>query len=228
MVSGVEVPSWVGRDLRVGCVVVCGRERERGGEGRREEEERKGKDFSLFYSSNPLKPLRSIPRRSPAGPPARSPPITSHTHHSPTYPSNPDPKVGDPHPPPHPGKGRKKGGKKRTFEAYKPQIFSLGENPQTPPLYWDAQEKDKKSGGARYVDGPDKIDRSHRDEFNRTVRFNVARLPAEIEGGQSWQVQVGCRRRRGGVERGGAGAKWDGESMKFKMREMCGKLACDG
>ena len=212
----------VGRDLRVGCVVVCGRERERGGEEGREEV-----DYSLFL----LKLLEtpwSIPMGSPAGPPTGASPELSHIHHSPTYPSNPDPKVGDPHPPPHQGKGRKKGGEKRTLEAYKPQFFSLGENPQTPPLYWDAQEKDKKSGGARYVDGPDKIDRSHRDEFNRTVRFNVARLPAEIEGGQSWQVQVGCRRRRGGVERGGAGAKWDGESMKFKMREMCGKLACDG
>ena len=43
MVSGVEVPSWVGRDLRVGCVVVCGRERERGGEEGREEEEEERK-----------------------------------------------------------------------------------------------------------------------------------------------------------------------------------------
>ena len=106
--------------------------------------------------------------------------------------------MGDPHPPPHQGKGRKKGGEKRTLEAYKPQFFSLGENPQTPPLYWDAQEKDKKSGGARYVDGPDKIDRSHRDEFNSTVRFNVARLPAEIEG-----VKVG--KFRWGVEGVGVG-----------------------
>lgn len=48
MVSGVEVPSWVGRDLRVGCVVVCGRERERGGEEGREEEV----DYSL-YSNTP-------------------------------------------------------------------------------------------------------------------------------------------------------------------------------
>lgn len=57
MVSGMEVSSWVGRDLRVGwCVVWCvgEKERKRGKErrrGRRErEKERKG---SLSLYSNP-------------------------------------------------------------------------------------------------------------------------------------------------------------------------------
>ena len=184
----------VGRDLRVGCVVVCERER-RGGEGKGEEEERKGKDFSLF----PLKPLRSIPAGlTPCGTPCRDPPIT--LPHTPLYhlPILHRPKSGGSPPSSPPGEREEKGGEKRTLEAYKPQFFSLGENPQTPPLYWDAQEKDKKSGGARYVDGPDKIDRSHRDEFNSTVGFNVARLPAEIEG-----VKVG--KFRWGVEGVGVG-----------------------
>ena len=150
MVSGVEVPSWVGRDLRVGCVVVCGRERERGGEGRREEEERKGKDFSLFYSSNPLKPLRSIPRRSPAGPPAGSPPITSHTHHSPTYPSYTDPKVGDPHPPPHPGKGRKKGGKRGLWKLTNLNFSLWGRTPR-PPHSTGTRKKKTRKAGARVM-----------------------------------------------------------------------------
>ena len=61
------------------------------------------------------------------------------------------------------------------------KFFSGGEPPDPPSLNWDMQEKDKKSGGARYVDEPDKIDRSQRDEFNRTVRFTLARLPTEIE-----------------------------------------------
>lgn len=194
MVSGVEVPSWVGRDLRVGCVVVCGRGEERGGE---EGRERKGKDCSLFYSSNPLKPCRiscgNPCRDNPLRDPWRRP--LSHTHH---LPIQPRPKSGGSPPSSPSGEREEKGGEKRTFIPYKPQFFSLGENPQTPPLYWDAQEKDKKSGGARYVDGPDKIDRSHRDEFNSTVRFTVARLPAEIEG-----VKVG--KFRWGVEGVGVG-----------------------
>lgn len=40
-------------------------------------------------------------------------------------------------------------------------------------------------------------------------------------------VQVGCRERGGGVKRGGGGAKWDEEGMKFEMSELSGKLACD-
>lgn len=38
MVSGMEVSSWVGRDLRVVCGVVCGREGEKEGKGEEEEE----------------------------------------------------------------------------------------------------------------------------------------------------------------------------------------------
>ena len=47
MVSGVEVPSWVGRDLRVGCVVVCERE---GGEERKKRE----KERISLYSTLPI------------------------------------------------------------------------------------------------------------------------------------------------------------------------------
>ena len=66
MVSGVEVPSWVGRDLRVGCVVVCGREREREGEGRRGRE-RGSRLLSILILLTPagLIPCRANPLRDP-------------------------------------------------------------------------------------------------------------------------------------------------------------------
>lgn len=51
IVSGMEVSSWVGRDLRIGwCVEEKERRREGEGEGG-EREKRKGKDLSLY--SNP-------------------------------------------------------------------------------------------------------------------------------------------------------------------------------
>ena len=180
---------------------MCGGVWEREGEGRRGEErgrreKRKGFLSILLFQS--LETSAEHPQEIPCGTPCQIP--SYHFPHTPLshLPIQPRPKSGGSPPSSPSGEREEKGGEKRTLEAYKPQFFSLGENPQTPPLYWDAQEKDKKSGGARYVDGPDKIDRSHRDEFNRTVRFNVARLPAEIEG-----VKVG--KFRWGVEGVGVG-----------------------
>ena len=144
MVSGVEVPSWVGRDLRVGCVVVCGRERERGGEEGREEV-----DYSLFL----LKLLEtpwSIPMGSPAGPPTGASPELSHIHHSPTYPSYTDPKVGDPHPPPHRGKGRKKGGKRGLWKLTNLNFSLWGRTPR-PPHSTGTRKKKTRKAGARVM-----------------------------------------------------------------------------
>ena len=118
------------------------KERRREGEGEEEErEKRKGKDLSLFQSIS--SPAGLIPHGT----------LQTLSNHSPNtlplnpYPSNPDPKMGDPHLLPTRGKGGKRGGKGH-FLHY-PLFFSLGENPQTPPSNWDAQEKDKKSEGAR-------------------------------------------------------------------------------
>lgn len=119
------------------------KERRREGEGEEEErEKRKGKDLSLFQSIS--SPAGLIPHGT----------LQTLSNHSPNtlplnpYPSNPDPKMGDPHLLPTRGKGGKRGGKGHFLHILS-SIFSLGENPQTPPSNWDAQEKDKKSEGAR-------------------------------------------------------------------------------
>lgn len=136
MVSGMEVSSWVGRDLRVGW---CVEEKERGGErrgGRRE-----GMNLSLS----------TTPHQLPCG---ADPCGDTLSKHSPThYHSTPihrtqTQKWGIPTSSP-PGEREEKEEEKRTLYTYYPQFFSLGENPQTPPSNWDAQEKDKKSEGAR-------------------------------------------------------------------------------
>ena len=145
MVSGMEVSSWVGRDLRVGWCVVCGREGEkerRRGRGRRErEKERKG-SLSLFQSISspagliPHGTLQTLSKHSP-----------THYHSTPIHRTQTQ-KWGIPTSSP-PGEREEKEEEKSTYHTYYPQFFSLGENPQTPPSNWDAQEKDKKSEGAR-------------------------------------------------------------------------------
>ena len=130
MVSGMEVSSWVGRDLRVVCGVVCGREGEkerRRGRGRRErEKERKG-SLSLFQSIS--SPAGLIPHGT----------LQTLSKHSPNtlplnpYPSNPDPKMGDPHLLPTRGKGGKRGGKGHFLHILS-SIFLSGGEPPDPPF----------------------------------------------------------------------------------------------
>lgn len=142
MVSGMEVSSWVGRDLRVGWCVEE-KERRREGEGEEEErEKRKGKDLSLFQSISspagliPHGTLQTLSKHSP-----------THYHSTPIHRTQTQ-KWGIPTSSP-PGEREEKEEEKSTYHTYYPQFFSLGENPQTPPSNWDAQEKDKKSEGAR-------------------------------------------------------------------------------
>lgn len=147
MVSGMEVSSWVGRDLRVGWCVVCGREGEkerRRRRGRRErEKERKG---SLSLYSSLLLPINSPAGLTPCGD-TLSKHSPTHYHSTPIHRTQTQ-KWGIPTSSP-PGEREEKEEEKSTYHTYYPQFFSLGENPQTPPSNWDAQEKDKKSEGAR-------------------------------------------------------------------------------
>ena len=123
MVSGMEVSSWVGRDLRIGW---CVEEKERGGERRgEEEEEREWIYLSLL-----------LPINSPAG---LTPCGDTLSNHSPNtlplnpYPSNPDPKMGDPHLLPTRGKGGKRGGKGHFLHILS-SIFLSGGEPPDPPF----------------------------------------------------------------------------------------------
>ena len=134
-----------GLEGRVVCSVVCGREGEkerRRGRGRRErEKERKG-SLSLFQSISspagliPHGTLQTLSKHSP-----------THYHSTPIHRTQTQ-KWGIPTSSP-PGEREEKEEEKSTYHTYYPQFFSLGENPQTPPSNWDAQEKDKKSEGAR-------------------------------------------------------------------------------
>lgn len=133
IVSGMEVSSWVGRDLRIGW---CVEEKERGGErrgGRRE-----GMNLSLS----------TTPHQLPCGAyTLRGYTLQTHYHSTPIHQTQTQ-KWGIPTSSP-PGEREEKEEEKGTFYTYYPLFFSLGENPQTPPSNWDAQEKDKKSEGAR-------------------------------------------------------------------------------
>ena len=119
------------------------KERRREGEGEEEErEKRKGKDLSLFQSISspagliPYGTLQTLSKHSP-----------THYHSTPIHRTQTQ-KWGIPTSSP-PGEREEKEEEKSTYHTYYPQFFSLGENPQTPPSNWDAQEKDKKSEGAR-------------------------------------------------------------------------------
>ena len=119
--------------------VVCGREGERRGKERRKK--RGNESISLYYS--PSTPLRGL---HPAG--IHSPTtLQTHYHSNPIHRTQTQ-KWGIPTSSP-PGEREEKEEEKGTFYTYYPLFFSLGENPQTPPSNWDAQEKDKKSEGAR-------------------------------------------------------------------------------
>ena len=128
MVSGMEVSSWVGRDLRVGWCVVCGREgeKERGGErrgGRRE-----GMNLSLSI------PIHKLPcGADPSWDSPNTLQTLSYTLSLNPYPSNPDPKMGDPHLLPTRGKGGKRGGKE-DFLYILSSIFLSGGEPPDPPF----------------------------------------------------------------------------------------------
>ena len=109
--------------------VVCGVwERRREGEGEEEErEKRKGKDLSLFQSIS--SPAGLIPHGT----------LQTLSNHSPNtlplkpYPSNPDPKMGDPHLLPTRGKGGKRGGKGHFLHILS-SIFLSGGEPPDPPF----------------------------------------------------------------------------------------------
>lgn len=147
MVSGMEVSSWVGRDLRVGwCVVWCvgEKERRREGEGEGEErEKRKGKDLSLSI------PIHQLP--CGADPSWDSPntlqPLSKHTTTQPLS-IEPRPKNGGSPPPPHQGKGRKKR-RKRALSTHTILDFSLWGRTPRPPLLTGTRKKKTRKARAR-------------------------------------------------------------------------------
>lgn len=121
MVSGMEVSSWVGRDLRIGW---CVEEKERGGErrgGRRE-----GMNLSLSTTPHQL-PCGAYTLRG------YTLQTLSYTLSLNPYPSNPDPKMGDPHLLPTRGKGGKRGGKGHFLHILS-SIFLSGGEPPDPPF----------------------------------------------------------------------------------------------
>ena len=119
-----------GLEGRVVCGVVCGREGERRGKEReREKRERKGKErISLSI------PIHKLP--CGADPSCDSPntlQTLSYTLSLNPYPSNPDPKMGDPHLLPTRGKGGKRGGKGHFLHILS-SIFLSGGEPPDPPF----------------------------------------------------------------------------------------------
>ena len=142
--SGMEVSSWVGRDVRVGECVVCGREGEkerRRRRGRRErEKERKG---SLSI------PIHKLPCGAD---PSWDSPNTLQTlsKHTITQPLSiePRPKNGGSPPPPHQGKGRKKR-RKRALSTHTILYFSLWGRTPRPPLLTGTRKKKTRKARAR-------------------------------------------------------------------------------
>ena len=126
--------------------VVCGVwERRREGERERGGERRGGRREGMNLS------LSTTPHQLPCGAytlRGYTLQTLSYTLSLNPYPSNPDPKMGDPHLLPTRGKGGKRGGKEH-FLTILSSIFLSGGEPPDPPSNWDAQEKDKKSEGAR-------------------------------------------------------------------------------
>ena len=82
------------------------------------------------------------------------------------------------------GKGGKRGGKGGVTHTIS-SIFLWGRTPRPPstgtkgPTY--GRRKRQKGGGARLARGSDKIDRSHRDEFNGTGFTLIPRFPTELQ-----------------------------------------------
>ena len=150
MVSGMEVSSWVGRDLRIGwCVVWCVGEKERRRGKERRKKRRRGKErrkkrgnesISLYYS--PSTPLRGL---HPAG--IHSPNTLLHTITQPLS-IEPRPKNGGSPPPPHQGKGRKKR-RKRALTIHTILNFSLWGRTPRPPLLTGTRKKKTRKARAR-------------------------------------------------------------------------------
>lgn len=146
MGSGMEVSSWVGRDLRGWW---CVGERERRGKERRKEREKERISLFLFNSS-------STPRGNPRGIPCGAYTLRGYTlrgytlHTLPLNPHrpNPDPKMGDPHLLPTRGKGGKRGGKPHSRPIHTPIFLSGGEPPDPPTLLGRARKRQEKRGRA--------------------------------------------------------------------------------
>ena len=119
-----------GLEGRVVCGVVCGREGERRGKEReRKKRERKGKErISLSI------PIHKLPcGADPSWDSPNTLQTLSYTLSLNPYPSNPDPKMGDPHLLPTRGKGGKRGGKE-DFLTILSSIFLSGGEPPDPPF----------------------------------------------------------------------------------------------
>ena len=105
-------------------------------------------------------------------------------HHT-TPPSDLRPKNGGSPPSSPHGEREEKGEEKGGLHTLFPQFFSGGEPPHPPstgtkgPTY--GRRKRQKGGGARLARGSDKIDRSHRDEFNGTTFTLIPRFPTELQ-----------------------------------------------
>lgn len=138
MASGMEVSSWVGRDLRVWWCVGERRGEERGKERR---EGRRERDLLPLYSYTP-NPFSSPAGLTPCGD------TLSYTLHSIPYPTNTDPKMGDPHLLPTRGKGGKRGGKGHFLTIHTPNFLSGGEPPDPPTLLGRARKRQEKRGRA--------------------------------------------------------------------------------
>lgn len=125
-------------------MVVCGRE-ERRGERREEKEEEKEIYFlSILILQTPSAPLRGL---HPAGlTPCGD--TLSYTLHSIPYPTNTDPKMGDPHLLPTRGKGGKRGGKGHFLTIHTPNFLSGGEPPDPPTRLGRARKRQEKRGRA--------------------------------------------------------------------------------
>ena len=143
MVSGMEVSSWVGRDLRVGWRVVwCVGERRgerRGGErrGEKRRKKRKRSTSSLFLYSKPLQlPCGAYTLRG----------YTLHTLPLHTLPNQHRPKNGGSPPPPHQGKGRKKRGKRGLFKLINLNFSLWGRTPRPPHSTGTRKKKTRKAG----------------------------------------------------------------------------------
>ena len=136
-------------------------------------------DRSLWVDPS-REPLWGNPRGNPRG--ILEDPSGSTPHHSSQRPQAQ--KWGIPTLLPTRGKGGKRGGKGGVTHTIS-SIFLWGRTPR-PPLNWhegaDLRSAEKtKGGGARLARGSDKIDRSHRDEFNGTAFTLIPRFPTELQ-----------------------------------------------
>lgn len=105
-------------------------------------------------------------------------------HHT-TPPSDLRPKNGGSPPSSPHGEREEKGEEKGGLHTLYPQFFSGGEPPHPPSTGTKGptcgRRKRQKGGGARLARGSDKIDRSHRDEFNGTGFTLIPRFPTELQ-----------------------------------------------